>query len=195
MTDAESRAETARQLRAEAHALLTESGLFGLLEARFGEAAVTGSAGYDLMTRRQIDIHMPVDPERQLEWAAFPADIARALAANGFELLAATYRNDYAEPGPMGAGLFLGVGFRAADGAFWQIDLWGWDPFDHAVRQARDFSLRTDLKACNRDLILRLKTEALARGDGAVASYDIYRFVIAQAGDDVDACAAWVAGA
>ena len=35
----------------------------------------------------------------------------------------------------------------------WKLDLWGWDPFDYAVRQARDFSLKTDLNVCDRDLI------------------------------------------
>ena len=54
MGSPEARAETARALREEARLLLTETGLFALLQDRFGEPTVTGSAGYDLMVWRDI---------------------------------------------------------------------------------------------------------------------------------------------
>ena len=60
-------------------------------------------------------------------------------------------------------GARLARGFNDFAGFPWTVDIWGWDPFDYAVRQARDFSLKTDLQGLDRDLILRLKTEARAR--------------------------------
>ena len=74
------------------------------------------------------------------------------------------------------------------------VGIWGWDPFDYAVRQARDFSLRTDLAACDRDLILRLKTEARERANYygiRITGWDIYQFAIQQAGDSLSALEKW----
>ena len=62
------------------------------------------------------------------------------------------------------------------------------------MRQARDFSLRTDLQACDRDLILRLKTEARERSNYygvIVTAWDIYQFVIAGAGTSLSALEMW----
>jgi hypothetical protein len=125
---------------------------------------------------------------------AFGAKLVRLFARAGMPLHEATYLNDWVDPHPLGAGLYWGLKFKDLNGAPWQIDLWGWDPFDFAVRQARDFSLRTDLAACDRDLILRLKTEARARDNYygvRVSSFDIYQFVIARAGDSLSALELW----
>ena len=43
-------------------------------------AIVTGSAGYDLMTWRDIDIHMPCDADRWTEWAGLGGEIAHVQA-------------------------------------------------------------------------------------------------------------------
>ena len=62
------------------------------------------------------------------------------------------------------------------------------------MRQARDFSLRTDLQAADRDLILRLKTEARQRTNyygTIVTSWDIYQFCIAKGGDSLSALEMW----
>lgn len=193
MPSPQKRAETAALLRARAHALLAESGLFALLADNFGAPMVTGSAGYDLMVRHHIDIHMPVEAERWADWMAFGTRLAQHFDAIGMPLRAARYANDWIDPASDGAGLGWTLDFRAEDDD-WQLDLRGWDPFDFAVRQARDFSLRTDLAACDRDLILRLKTEALARPAYygiKVTGFDIYRFVIAGAGDSLSALELW----
>jgi hypothetical protein len=192
----EARAETARALREEARLLLTETGLFALLQDRFGEPTVTGSAGYDLMVWRDIDIHLAIEGERWGEWLAFGGDIALQLESVGLGLHKATYVNDYIDPHPLGAGLYWGLEFKDFAGNPWKLDIWGWDPFDYAVRQARDFSLRTDLAAADRDLILRLKTEARERENYygvRVSSWDIYQFAIQKAGDSLSALEAWKA--
>jgi hypothetical protein len=191
---AQMRAETAKSLRDAAHQLLADTGLFQMLQERFGDPWVTGSAGYDLMTWRDIDIHMAVEADRAIEWMGFGQEMAQQLNDVGFALHKATYLNDYVDPHPLGAGLYWGLEFKDLDSAKWNMDIWGWDPFDYAVRQARDFTLRTDLQACDRDLILRLKTEARLRPNyygNLVTSFDIYRFCIAQAGDSLGALEKW----
>ncbi|HEX4297300.1 MAG TPA: hypothetical protein VHZ56_04700 [Devosia sp.] len=190
----DSRAAAAQALRDEARAFLSQTGLFALLQAQFGDPTVTGSAGYDLMVWRDIDIHLPLEPERWPEWMAFGGRLAELFDAIGLGLHKASYLNAYVEPHPQGAGLCWSLDARDFAGNPWQVDIWGWDPFDYAVRQARDFSLRTDLRAADRDLILRLKTEARARDNYhgvKVSSWDIYRFAIARAGDSLGALEQW----
>jgi hypothetical protein len=192
----EARAETARQLRDEARQVLADTGLFALLTDRFGEPTVTGSAGYDLMVWRDIDIHLPLEAERWGEWMAFGQDLAAQLHSVGLALHKATFINDWVDPHPLGAGLYWGIEFKDFAANSWKLDIWGWDPFDFAVRQARDFSLRTDLAACDRDLILRLKTEARERDnyyEVKISSWDIYQFAIQKAGDSLSALEMWKA--
>ncbi len=191
----QSRAETAEALRIEAQHVLVETGLFALLTDNFGEPSVTGSAGYDLMVWRDIDIHMAVEADRWREWMDFGGKLADLFHDNGLGLHRATFANDYIEPNhPLGAGLYWGIEFRDFSGERWKVDMWGWDPFDYAVRQARDFSLRTDLKGADRDLILRLKTEARERPDYyglKVTSWDIYQFAIQKAGTSLGDLEKW----
>src|SRR5690606_38644506 len=158
-------ADTARRLREDALALLEETGLLHLLEDRYGTAVITGSAEFDLMVRRSIDIHMPVAADAWMEWAGLGAVIAARLAERSLVLHEASFLNDYVDPHPLGAGLYWGLQFRDSAGNAWKCDLWGWEPLDFAVRQARDDGLRIDLARADRELILRLKSEAQARGD------------------------------
>lgn len=196
MGTADERAEIARSLREEARQLLGDTGLFALLQERFGEPTVTGSAGYDLMVWRDIDIHLAMEGDRWADWMNFGTDLAKHFHAIKLALHKATYINDYVDPHPLGAGLYWGLEFKDFAGNPWKVDIWGWDPFDYAVRQARDFSLRTDLQACNRDLILRLKTEARERDNYygvRVTSWDIYQFCIQRAGESLSALEQWKA--
>jgi hypothetical protein len=190
------RAETASKLRSEAIELLTNTGLFDLLELRFGRAFVTGSAGYDLMVWRDIDIHMPVEGDRWAEWATFGGELARHFEGVGITLHKASFLNDYVEPHPLGAGLYWGIEFRDFENHPWKCDLWGWEPLDFQIRLSRDDMLRADLKHADRDLILRLKTEARVRPGYygvTISGHDIYQFVIAQAGDSLSELENWKA--
>ena len=193
--DADERAAIAAQLRQEAGTLLGQTGIFALLQERFGKVLVTGSAGYDLMVRRQIDLHMPVEPDAWADWAGLGGDIAQRFQASGVTLHRACFLNDYVEPHQLGAGLHWDLDFRDRDGNPWKCDIRGWDPFDFAVRQARDDSLRVDLSHVDRDLILRLKHQAHAREEGyygaIVTSIDIYAFAIEQAGETLEELEAW----
>jgi hypothetical protein len=194
MGSPEARAQTAQELRNEARQLLADTGLFALLADRFGEPTVTGSAGYDLMVWRDIDIHLPLEGDRWAEWMAFGGDLAAQLDHVGLSLQRAVYTNHYLEPGPLGGGLAWDIEFKDFADFRWSMGIWAWDPFDYAVRQARDFSLRTDLNGVNRDLVLRLKTEARDRPNYygvKVTGFDIYQFCIAKAGDSLSALEMW----
>lgn len=194
LSPAEQRAETAHQLREEAAALLAGTGLFELLGQYFSTPRITGSAIYDLMVWRDLDLQVAVEGERWAEWMAFGTTLAQAFHEAGMPVYAANYMNDWIDQGQGGQGLYWGFGLRDLNGNPWQVDIWGWDPFDYAVYEARDFTLATDLRACDRDLILRLKTEARARPDyygPKVTAFDIYHFVIAGGGDSLGALEAW----
>src|SRR5256885_1707458 len=80
------RVEAAGELREEARQLLADTGLFALLADRFGEPMVTGSAAYDLMVWRDIDIDLPVEPNLWREWMVFGSDLAAQLDAVGLTL-------------------------------------------------------------------------------------------------------------
>ena len=123
-------------------------------------------------------------------------DLQAQLESVGLALHRATFVNDWVDPQAPDHGLFWSIEFKDFAGNSWTIDIRGWDPFDYAVRQARDFSLRTDLAACDRDLILRLKTEARERDNYygvRVTGWDIYQFAIAKAGDSLSALEMWKA--
>jgi len=94
----ETRAETAQRLRDEARQVLSDTGLFALLTERFGEPTVTGSAGYDLMVWRDIDIHLAFEGDRWLDWMAFGGELAAHFDSIGLGLHKATYINDYIDP-------------------------------------------------------------------------------------------------
>jgi hypothetical protein len=186
----------ARSLRRRAEAILAATGLMTLFADRFGAAALTGSARYDLMAWPDIDIHMPVAPEARLEYAALMPEIGRRLELAGLRLHRASFLDDYVDPHPLGAGLYWGIEFRDADGTPWKADLWGWAPRDFARRQEDDQILREQLAGADRGLILRLKAEARQRPGyygKLVSSMDIYRFVVAGAGESLEALEMWKA--
>ena len=194
MTTASERADTARSLLERANRLLADTDLLGLLKSHFGEAAVTGSAGYSLMVWPDIDIHMPVPESRKGEYATLGGELSAHLAAAGIRLHRAQFLDDYVDPHPLGAGLYWGLEFRDRDGTPWKCDLWGWEPADFQRRQERDRALSEDLAEADRDLILRLKTEARERPNFygvVVGSFDIYRFAIAHAGTTLDELVDW----
>jgi hypothetical protein len=188
--------ETSVLLRHKAQAILDATGWPNLFTARFGEHALTGSARYDLMVWPDIDIHMPVPASYRIDWAAMLPALNAGLEQAGLRLHKAQMWDDYVDPHPLGAGLYWGIQFVEADGTAWKSDIWGWEPDDYARRQARDAELIAQLANADRDLILRLKTEARARPDyyGIIAgSWDIYQFVLSGAGATLAELEAWKA--
>jgi hypothetical protein len=196
VTDTATRNATADALQGEARNVLERLDLLTFLSQRFGTVAPTGSFAYGLMVWRDMDIHMPVAPERRLEWMRMGPELAERLEVSGMRLHKGHYLDDYVDPHPLGAGLYWGIEFRDHLDRAWKADLWGWAPDDFARRQARDAALMADLARADRDLILRLKTQARERPDyygRVVGSFDIYQFAIAAAGTSLDELEAWVA--
>lgn len=196
MTDTASRNETADALQIEAREVLARLDILALFAERFGAVAPTGSFAYGLMVWRDMDIHMPAAPERRLEWMRMGPELADRLEAAGMRLHKGHYLDDYVDPHPLGAGLYWGIAFRDHMDRAWKADLWGWAPDDFERRQARDAALMAELARADRDLILRLKTQARERPDyygKVVGSFDIYQFAIARAGASLDELEAWVA--
>jgi hypothetical protein len=174
--------ETSASLRRKAQAILDATAWPALFTERFGTCALTGSARYDLMVWPDIDIHMPVDPGYRIEWAAMLADLNAGLERAGCRLHKAQMWDDYVDPHPLGAGLYWGIQFVDSVGTAWKSDIWGWEPDDYAKRQAKDAELIAQLADADRDLILRLKTEAMARPNyygPVIGSWHIYQAVLA----------------
>jgi hypothetical protein len=186
---------TARVLQDAAHKMLLDTGLFGLLERAFGDPMVAGSAAYGLMVWRQVDIWLPFEPERASEFAGFIHELVTLFAEAKCTLPRASFLNAYVVEHPVGKGFTWQLEVTDAASHAWVIDLWAFEPFDHAARQARDFAFRTDLLAADRDLILRLKTDARERGQGyygsRISAWDIYQFVLAGAGDSLSTLEIW----
>lgn len=195
MSDALTRAKTAQMLADEAREVIERLDLLGLLTGRFGEVEITGSLAYGLMVWRDMDIHMPAAPEARLEWMRFGSELALRMETVGMRLHKGHYLDDYVDPHPLGAGLYWGLEFRDHQNRAWKADLWGWAPDDFARRRAKDAALLVELAEADRDLILKLKTEARERPDyygRVVTSFDVYRFAIARAGDSLAELEAWV---
>lgn len=189
MGSAAERADWAARLRQEAEGLLVRSGLDDMLHGKFGEVGRTGGLADDLMVRRDVDLMVPVDPERTLEWAAMAAEIAATVDANGLTLVRALFIDGYAEPQAPGPGLYWSFELRDTNGEAWTLGLWGFEPFDFAVRQAREANFRADLAAIDRDLVLDLKTEALA--DPRIGGHMVCQFLVERGGTTLPELMAW----
>ena len=188
--------ETSALLRRKAQAILDATGWPALFTERFGTCALTGSARYDLMVWPDIDIHMPVPASYRIEWAAMLPELNARLEKAGLRLHKAQMWDDYVDPHPLGAGLYWGIQFVEPDGTAWKSDIWGWEPDDYAKRQAKDAELAARLETTDRDLILRLKTKAMARPDyygPVIGSWHIYQAVLAGAGTSLDDVERWKA--
>jgi hypothetical protein len=189
MGTAAERAQIAARLREEAELLLVRSGLDDMFHGKFGEVAPTGGLGDDLMVRPDIDLMVPVDPERTLEWAGMAADVAATVDANGLALTRALFINGYADPQATGPGLCWSFELRGLPGPAWTVSLWGFEPFDFAVRQAREANFRADLAAIERDLVLELKTEALS--DPRIGGHLVCQFLVERGGTTLPELRAW----
>ena len=172
-------------LRQEALDLVTGSGLAALLQRHFRQPMIVGSVALDLMTWRDIDIYVPLDPAERDRFVAVLPPIVAALGATGHVAYRVTYNDEWFRPrGDYGRGYYFGLRVAAAEGAEWKIDLWAWDPPVYEEK-LRDFAaLDERLRRADRGLILRLKSEAqgLPGFRDRVTSYDIYQFVLDEAG-------------
>jgi hypothetical protein len=172
-------------LRQEALDLISGSGVAALLERQFSRPMIVGSVALDLMTWRDIDIYVPLDPAYRDRFVAVMPAIVEALAGIGHVAYRITYNDEWFRPrGDYGQGYYFGFRVAAPGGAEWKIDLWAWDPPVYEEKLREFAALDERLRAADRALVLRLKSEAqgLSGFRDRVTSYDIYQFVLDQAG-------------
>jgi hypothetical protein len=193
--------ETAASLRAEAAELLEETGVRDLLATRFGDCSVVGSYALDLMSWRDLDLYMPVDPTELRRFVEALPLIHRAFAAHGRTVFRAVFNDEWARPrGDYGSGYYWGLRAAAEGGPVWKLDLWGWEPADYVRRLDALETLRHALAETDRSLLLRLKHQAqrLPGFRDTITSHDVYQFVMAGAGTTIEQlrefCAARRAG-
>ena len=172
-------------LRKEALDLITGSGMAALLERQFQRPRIVGSVALDLMTWRDIDIYVPLERAERDRFFEILPPIVAALGDHGHVAYRVTYNDEWARPrGDYGQGYYFGFRIAAAGGAEWKIDLWAWNEPTYE-RKLRDFAaLAERLERADRALILRLKAEAhgLPGFRDRITSYDIYQFVLDEAG-------------
>jgi hypothetical protein len=193
--------QTAKELREEASQLLAETRLDSLLAERFGACAIVGSYALDLMTWRDLDIYVPVERAALGRFVDMLPVVHAAFAAAGRTIFRAVFNDEWAKPrGDYGSGYYWGLRAAAADRPAWKIDLWGWEPADHARKIDELAALKRGLAEADRALVLELKQQA-QRHPGfrdTLTSFDVYQFVIAGAGTSIeqlrDFCAARRAG-
>jgi hypothetical protein len=176
-------------LREEALGLLESTKLLQLLEARFGEAALVGSVDLDLMTWRDLDIYVPVEPDDKARFVESLPELEVAIEAAGYTFVRAVFNDEWALPrGDYGSGLYWGLRVRSTGGEMWKIDLWGWASADFARKLAEHSSLKKELESADREVILKLKSEAMALPEfrKTITSWDIYRFVLSKSGTSLD---------
>ena len=179
----------AEALRNEAAALLAQSGIERKLRARFGQAAVVGSAALDLMTWRDLDIYVTAGVDDKSDFLDILPELERGLAAAGHTLLKAIFNDEWALPrGDYGSGYYWGLRARAPAGHVWKLDIWAWDAETFAQKLREFEQLRRSLSDLDRKLILRLKSEVqtLPEFRKDITSMDVYRFLIAGRGTSLD---------
>ena len=177
------RQETDKELRAEADRLL-ERGLRAVVN-RFGEVHVGGSYKLQLMTWRDLDIHLVRSTlERQafFEMGGMIADLLRPHRMH--------YRDETAIatkglPRGLYWGIYLGDERRGA----WKIDIWATDHDGYEPTRAYCEAIEKRLSDSARASILRIKAACWSHPQyrREFASGDIYSAVLDHGIDNIDA--------
>ncbi len=165
----------ARQLQAEAQALLEEGKLLATIQ-RVGPTCISGSVALNLMVRRDIDIYVQL--EYDLDISAF-FEIGVALAGQ-FPVLKASYSNHFIRNFTgFNHGLYWGIRLLY-NSQPWKLDLWG-HGLQHFSEHCADFErLQLALQEVDPLIILRIK-EAFRYQEGylqTITGMDIYTAVL-----------------
>ena len=148
------------------------------LLSRCGQPILVGSAALGLMVRRDLDVTVVCSALDVAEVVQIGARLARH--SDVWETL---YRNDSGRwrLDPMYPdGLYLGVRYRATEGADWKIDIWFINDPDRQPDLAHIRSLPPRLTDESREVILRIKDAWAGRAEygRTVKSFDIYSAVL-----------------
>lgn len=177
-------------LRQEGKQLLDSTGLRAILE-RFGEVSIGGSYVYDLLVDRDIDIDVRLPKNTDLTF-----DVRAELAATLLREVHAMRGIKMADLHhfPTGAkhqidGIWYGLNVISEQSSErWNIDIW---LLPEGSRTEENIALTERLMnvaANERETIMRLKQEALARGikEKGATSVQIYRAVLERGATSLD---------
>jgi hypothetical protein len=167
--------EQDRALRREADELLARYGLLDLL-AQFGRPHVSGSYSLRLMTWRDLDIYLemqPVDKRRFLDLGRQLGDVLSP------RKLSFTDHLNFPATEPVN-GLYWGIQTDALSRGGWKMDIWGVCPDECAARLAHCSSLAAQVGDGERQIILAIKNDVCRdpRYRDTVTSQRVYDAVL-----------------
>lgn len=143
-----------QQLRDEADALLSRHGVLDILR-QFGTPHLSGSYNLQLMTWRDLDIYLEMQPLNTERFMDLGRQLGRALRPRR---LSFTDHFNFPTTEAL-TGLYWGIRTDELSRGGWKIDVWGVTPSVCAERLAYSESLRRDLSASTRLSILKIKNE------------------------------------
>jgi hypothetical protein len=170
------------EIRAEADRLL-ESGLRDLLDA-FGEMHITGSYVLELMTWRDLDIHVVRDDLDQSAFFRLGRDIAALLRPHRMH-----FRDETAVRTPgLPRGLYWGVYLGDERKGAWKLDIWTTMRADFELTRRFGIRLLERLTPDTRETILAIKSACWQDPDyrKGFSSADIYNAVLDHGVKSVD---------
>ncbi|MEV0696859.1 hypothetical protein AB0I53_02920 [Saccharopolyspora sp. NPDC050389] len=170
--------ERQESISSEAHQVAAELDLMAILGA-VGEPVRVGSSALGVMVRRDLDVTVvcrELDRAAHLAVARIGADLAvlERVREVRFRDDTGMWNTDPRYPD----GLYLGVSYRALDGADWTLDIWFVDRPDRQPDLEHLRTLAPRLDDDHRALVLAIKEELASRPADGVASYEVYRAVL-----------------
>lgn len=162
------------ELRDEADRLL-DSGLRDLLEA-FGEVHITGSYVLELMTWRDLDIHIVRDDLDQTAFFKLGRDVAALLRPHRMHFRDETVARTAGLPRGLYWGVYLGDERKGA----WKIDIWTTSRADFEPSRRFNARLLERLTRERRETILTIKSACWQDPEyrRGFSSGDIYEAVL-----------------
>ena len=143
-----------QQLRAEADALLLRHGLLGILR-QFGTPHLSGSYSLQLMTWRDLDIYLEMQPLNTERFLDLGRQLGRELKPRR---LSFTDHLNFPTTEAL-SGLYWGIRTDELSRGGWKLDVWGVTAEVCAERLAFCEALERDLSPETRLSILKIKNE------------------------------------
>ena len=167
--------EQERALRAEADALVARHHLLDVLGA-FGRPHISGSYRLQLMTWRDLDIYLEMQPLDTRRFLDLGRQLGEVLSPRK---LSFTDHVNFPATEPV-IGLYWGIQTGVLSRGGWKIDLWGVSPAECEARLAQSVSLAGRIGPRERQIVLAIKNEACRdpRYRDTITSQDVYDAVL-----------------
>lgn len=168
----------AAELRGEADELVSRAGLLPLLRG-YGQPHLSGSYSLGLMTWRDLDIYLELDPPDLQRFLELGCRIGQSLKPRK---LSFTDHLNFASTEVL-SGLYWGIQTKELSKGGWKIDLWGVTPDVCAERLEHCRALERQLTPALRTAILAIKREVCRHPSyrDTITSQDVYDAALAGA--------------